>query len=357
MLARAGIIGPGGAGSLHADALRRIGVAVRGVAAVSPDVARRDAERLGLDRAYASVDELVASAEVDVVHVCSPNALHLAHCRAALEAGKHIVAEKPLTTSVREAEELLSLAEDVGVVHALCHTYRYYPMVQALRAVAAGGQLGHVHTIHGTWLAEELLGIDPEHWMLDRRQMGPALSLADVGVHWWDLVEHVTRSAVSDVICETRARRPNARGGEDTAVFVLRLEGGAIATGVVCQAAPGHTNTVTLELIGDRAAAAWDIRSADQLVVRELSGRQRVLQRGTAPVEALGVGARLPPGHPEGHADALRELLSRVYEHIGRGYPARGHPTFVDGLRGLRVLEALSTSARTTRWTAVSTGC
>ena len=355
MLARAGIIGSSGVGTLHADALRRIGVTIAGIAAASPDIARRDAERLGVEGIYPSAEELIASDDIDVVHVCTPNALHLPQCRAALEAGKHVVAEKPLATSARDAEELLHLAEGASVVHALCHTYRYYPMVQVLRKLVASGELGRVHTIHGTWLAEELLAVDPGHWMLDPRQMGASLSLADVGIHWWDLVEHVTAMTISDVMCDTRAARPSAGDGdgEDSAVFVMRLDGGAIASGTVCQAAPGHGNTVTLELIGDRAAATWDIRSANLLVVRELGGAQRVLERATEPVRALGVTTRLPAGQPEGHADALRDLLTRVYDHIRTGDPSAGYPTFADGLRGLRVLEALLQSARGGHWTAV----
>jgi predicted dehydrogenase len=354
VLARAGIIGSSGVGTLHADALRRIGVTITGLAAASPEIAQRDAERLGIESVYASAEDLIMSNDIDVVHVCTPNVLHLPLCRTALMAGKHVVAEKPLATSAHDAEELLQLAESACVVHALCHNYRYYPMVQALRALVLGGQLGRVHTVHGTWLAEELLTIDPGHWMFDPRQMGDSLSLADVGIHWWDLVEHVTATTISDVICEIRTVRPRAGRGEDCAVFLMQLNGGAIATGSVCQAAPGHGNTVTLELIGERATAAWDIRSANVLTVRELGGVHRVLERATGPVEALGVGAQLPVGQPEGHAESLLVLLGRVYDRIRKDESVGDYPTFADGVRGLRVLEALTLSASKKSWTAVA---
>lgn len=354
MLRGAGIVGSSGVGALHADALRRLGVPIAGIAAATPGIARRDAELLGVERAFDSAAELIAAREVEVVHVCAPNALHLPLCRAALSAGKHVVAEKPLCTSAADAEELLHLAEDAGVVHAVCHGYRYYPMVQALRALVAAGDLGRVHCAHGAWMNEELLTIEAYHWMLDPAQMGPSLSLADVGVHWWDLLEHVTGDSIAEVLCERRAARPGAApdDGEDSAVLALRLEGGAIAAATICQAAPGHGNTLTLELLGDRAGAAWDIRRPDVLAIRELGGGQRVLKRGTPAVEALGAASRLPVGQPEGHADVFRALLGRVYECIEGG--GADHPTFADGLRVLRVLEAAARSAREGGWVPVT---
>lgn len=355
MLIRAGIIGPGAAGTLHADALRRIGVEIAAVAALTPELARRDAERLGVPQSHVSAEALVADERIDVVHVCTPNSQHYAHCRVALEAGKHVVAEKPLTTSVANAAELLRLAEQAGVVHALCHGYRYYPMVQALRELVARGQLGRVRAAHGTWLLEELLVLDPSHWMLDPEQMGPALTLADTGIHWWDLVEHTTGAPIREVLCETLTR-PRRIEGEDTAALVLRLDGGILATGIVCQAAPGHGNTVTLELIGERRAAAWDIRDPNRLAVREVDGAQRVIERGMRPAAELGVGSRLPAGQPEGHADAIHTLLARVYAHVhADGLTGReDYPTFADGLHGLQVLDALLDSARTRSWSGVS---
>lgn len=348
---RAGIVGSGGVGRLHADALRRLGVEIVAVAAVNPELARRDAATLGVPRACASAEELIG-ADLDVVHVCTPNALHLSHCRAAIAAGRHVVCEKPLATSVRDSEELLRLAREAGVVHALCHGYRYYPMVQALRALIAGGELGQIQAIHGTWLLEELLGLEPGHWMFDPATMGPSLALADVGVHWWDLAEHVTGSRIAEVLGATRAARPHSdRGGEDTAAIAMRLDSGALVSGMICQVAPGHGNTVTLEAIGERAAAAWDLRDANRLTIRRRGGEQRILERGSAEASRLGVEARLPFGQPEGHADALHELFARIYSGI-EGGPAH-HPTFVDGVRGLRILEALLESARRSAWMPV----
>jgi predicted dehydrogenase len=353
VLTRAGIVGPGGVGRLHIDALLRLGVPIAGVASESAAIARSDAERLGVERAFDSARELATSEEVDVVHVCAPNHLHLPICRAALAAGKHVVAEKPLCTTAADAEALLELAEDAGVVHAVCYGYRCYAMIATLRLLIAAGDLGELHAVAGSWLNDELLTIEPGHWMLDRERMGPSLSLADVGIHWWDLVEHVTEREILEVLCETRTARPGGGDGEDLAVLVLRLKGGAIGAATVSQAAPGHGNTVMLEVIGERATATWDIRSANLLTIRERSGARRVLERATVPVIALGIEAHLPVGQPEGHAEALLGLFQRIYDHVRTGEDSAEHPTFADGVRGLRILEALTRSARDGRWVAV----
>lgn len=355
MLSGAGIVGAGGVGRLHVDALRRLGVRVAGVAAATAELAARDAEELGLEpqAAFASAEALIHSPAVSVVHVCTPNALHARHCRAALAAGKHVVVEKPLTTSSDAAEQLLAQAQDAGVTHAVCHNYRYYTMVQALRSLVARGNLGRVRAVRATWALEELLMLDAEHWMFDRAQMGPALALADVGVHLWDLVEHVVDERITAVICETQVARSHATAsGEDTAAVLARCTGEVLVDALISQAVPGHGNTVVLEVVGERASAEWDIRAADRLVVRGLGGRHRVVERGSAEVTALGVTTGLAHGQPEGHADATRALMARVYRRIAGDRDAE-HPTFADGARGLHVLEALLASARDRRWTPV----
>ena len=354
MLIRAGIIGSSGVGRLHVDALRRIGVEIAGISAATRQIAEEDAVGLGVSEVFASAEELITSDTVDVVHVCAPNVLHFPLCRAALCAGKHVVAEKPLCTSLADAEVLQRLAEERGLIHALCHGYRYYPMIQAMRELISRGQLGHVKAVSGVWLCDELLTIDAGHWMLDPEQMGPSLALADVGIHWWDLVEHVTGAPIVGVMCETRTMRPAASAGEDTAMLIARLDGGTVASATICQVAPGHGNTLALEVVGEHASAAWDIRCAEILTVREVGGGCRVLERASSAAAEIGVEAFLPRGQPEGHSEALRALFDGVYAHIGGRGSGRDHPTFADGVRGLRVLEAALRSARSHTWAPVA---
>ena len=202
---RAGIVGPNGIGRLHADALRRIGVEVAAVAASSEERAREHAHAMGVERWYASPEALIDS-DIDVVHVCTPHYLHAPIARMALDAGKHVVSEKPLAISLADALDLSERAAASGRVHAVCYVYRYYAHVGQLRSWVAEGRLGQVHLGHGTYLADELL-VAPSPWALEPDKTGPWLTAADVGIHWFDLLEHVTGARIRSLAGTFRTAR------------------------------------------------------------------------------------------------------------------------------------------------------
>jgi predicted dehydrogenase len=347
---RAGIVGASGIGRAHADALRRIGVDVVALAGSSPASARRVAAELRVPVACESVEALVARGDVDVVHVCTPNALHAEQVRLALAAGKHVVCEKPLASTAADAALLLAEAEASGRVHAVAYVYRFYPMVQAMRAAVAAGRLGRMHLLRGAYLADFVLAEDPGSWVLDPSLCGPALALADVGVHWWDLAEHVSGRRATAALCTRQAAREPGAPGEDSAAILLRLDGGAVASAVISVAAPGHGNTIELEAIGTRASLRWEHGDPDRLRLGALGAAEESWMRraggggGTAPA--------MPAGHPHGYLDAFRDLIASVYARIAGGEGA-SHPTFADGLRGMRILEALLASAERAAWVDV----
>lgn len=355
---RAGIIGPNGIGRVHIDALRRIGVEVSALVASSPERGAQLAEELRIPRACASAAELVALDDVDVVHVCTPNAFHAEQVRLALGAGKHVVCEKPLAPTAAEAAALQREAEASGLVHAVAYNYRHYPAVQTMRAATADGQLGRVHLIRGAYLLDEILEIDdPGAWLLDPERRGEALSLADVGVHWWDLAEHVSGQRIVEVACSRQAVRAEGAIGEDSAAVMLRLDGGAVAVAAVSGAAPGHSNTIQLELIGTEASAWWEQEDPDKLWLGKLGEPVRRAMRQKEP-EGVRLPAthQMPAGHVHGYLDAFRDLIANVYEAVaqpGDGTPR--YPTFADGAHGVAVLEALVRAADSHEWTAVST--
>ena len=306
--------------------------------------------------ACADAAELARRDDVDVVHVCTPNALHAAQVQVAIDAGKHVVCEKPLATTSAVAQTLLDAAQDAGVGHAVAYNYRSFAMVQALRRSIADGELGRVHLIQGGTLSDELLRDGArDHWLFDPALMGDALTLADVGVHWWDLVAHVSGEPVVEVVCAAQGATTGPDGGEDSTAVMLRLAGGAIAVAALSGVAPGYGNAMTIEAIGTEASALWRQEDPDCLIVGSLGHgqRRRLRTPADAVVDAFPT-THVAAGHIEGYLDAFRALIGAVYSGFADRSAATSYPTFADGVQGLRVLEALVRSAASGRWESVT---
>jgi predicted dehydrogenase len=319
----AGLIGPGTIGRLHAAALADLGVPLAGVVGSSQAAGERAAAELAT-RPYATVEELLADETVGVVHICTPHPLHPALARAALAAGKHVVCEKPLALDVGEARALATAADAAAVVHAVGHDQRFADGIPQLRRAVAAGELGEVHLAQGVFLLDEVRTLDPGHWMLDPARGGTSLTLADIGVHWWDLLEHVTGERVVAGIASTRSLR--AGGLDDSAVIGLRLTGGVQAVASLSQAVatPGR---LTLELAGTEGAAAWE-----------------------------GAEGRDPAQAAAAKRASFGALLRAVYDDVSAGRPAAApaYATFHDGAHGVAVLAALLDSVSAGDWRLVS---
>jgi predicted dehydrogenase len=352
---RAGIIGPQIIGTVHCQALRAIGVEVAGVAASSAERAREHAVRLGVATAFATASDLIHADEIDTVHICTPNHLHAPLCQEALQAGKHVICEKPLATTLMDAHDVLRLANQTNLVHAVCYCYRYYTMPQLLRQWALSGRLGRVHLMQGSFLLDEiLLQTNDQHWMLDPSRIGPSLSLADIGVHWWDLVEFVSGQRAVEVVCANNVMRgPNPRS-DDSDALLMRLDGGAIATAAIGQAAPGHTNTLALELIGTKGSAAWNQERADALWYGPLGEPTQIVERTRLTAEQArclpSVEAR---GPAQDQDDAFRTMMAAIYAPILGQEVGDSFPTFADGVRGMEILTAALRSVAEHRWVNV----
>ncbi|HVA88689.1 MAG TPA: Gfo/Idh/MocA family oxidoreductase [Chloroflexota bacterium] len=352
---RAGIIGPQGIGAVHVAALRRIGVEVAAVAASTEASARRHAARLEVARSFADPHALIHSPDIDTVHICTPNSLHAPLCREALAAGKHVICEKPLATSLADARDLSRLARQAGVVNAVCYVYRYFTMPRLMRTWAASGKLGRVHLIHGSFLLDEILTqADPRHWMLDPTLIGPSLSLADIGVHWWDLVEFVSGQRVVEVVGATQAIRGSDERSDDSDAIMMRLDGGALASAVISQAAPGHTTTLSLELVGTLAGAAWTQEAADTLWYGPLARPPEVIRRPDPADQRMDPRAGSEPeGRVQDAAEAFAEMMAAIYAPIFDSGAHSAYPSFADGVHGMEILAAVLKSAAERRWIAI----
>lgn len=350
---RAGIIGLGGIGRVHLEALRRIGVKVVAIAGSSLNSARQHAGQFNIPVACCP-EELPSLADVEVVHVCATNHLHAKLAEAAIAGGKHVVCEKPLALSADEAWRLVGLAAKKGVVAAVPYAYRYYAMPRLLRSLIAEGRLGEVHLVRGGFVLEEILLRSADHWFLDPARMGNSITLADVGVHWWDLVEYVIGTRVTSVVSSLRSVRSGTKAppGDDSDAVLFLFKSGAAGVAAMSHTAAGHNNTFDIEVFGTEGSARWSEEDPDHLWLHRLAGPVEMMSRSSSVDVDLPDTLQLPAGLPQGFNDAFRDMMSAIYCRI-RGQRETSYPTFEDAARGVSVLEAVLHSAQDQCWTDV----
>lgn len=374
------IVGAGFIGPHHIDAVRRGGYAdVVVLVDRDPDRGPVTARSLGVPRAVTDLEAVLGDPSVDVVHICTPNQTHVDMARAVMEAGKHVVVEKPIAIDRAGAASLLDVERRTGRHAAVALTYRGYPMVRRARELVREGHLGRLLLVHGGYLQDWLSDASDYNWRLDSAAGGVSRAFADIGTHWFDTVEFVTGARVTSVMADLATlvpvrHRPVRSGAassagsgateavtidtEDAATVLIRFEDGARGAVVVSQVSPGHKNELTVQLSGSDRSLGWAQESPERLW---LGARKEsvVLERapsGDRP--PVGVPS-LPAGHPEGWGEALRDLLRPFYAAIAAGDPPpSGHdavyPTLADGARGIALIEAVLESSRIGRWVDVS---
>ncbi len=354
---RAGFVGGGFMAAVHSRAARAARAELAGGTSSSADRARDAAERLGFEAAFDTVDALVADPDIDVVHICTPNTTHAAIARAALEAGKHVVCEKPLATSSADAAELVALAAERGLVAAVPFVYRFHPMAREARARVARGETGRLLSVHGAYLQDWLAGRGDDDWRVDASLGGPSRAFADIGSHLVDLTEFVSGDRIVRLSASTRtvydARATNVDiDTEDLVAVVVELASGAVGTLLVSQVAPGRKNALSIELSGVDASVRFEQERPEQLWVGRTDASS-VIDRD--PARLAPDAARLavvPAGHPMGYQDAFNAFVADAYAAISGATP-EGLPRFEDGLRAVRVTEAVLASAASGTWVEV----
>ena len=370
---RVAIAGTGFIGAVHARSARLAGARIAGVSASSPSRSQEAARALGAERAFESSEALVESPDVDVVHICTPNHLHLPLAEAALAAGKHVVCEKPLATDVAGARRLVDAAASSGTAAAVPFVYRYYPTVREARERVASGQTGALRLLHGTYLQDWLLRADDANWRVDERLGGASRAFADIGSHWCDLAEFISGHRIERVSARLLTAVParvseaghafaTAAGGgelrqvttEDAALVQFETDAGAIGSVVISQISAGRKNRLWIELDGAEEALAFDQEHPEELWCGRREALTIVRRDPTTLTPAAARFATLPAGHPQGYADCFDAFVADVYEGIGASSTIPGTPMFTDGLRAALITEAVMTSAREERWVDVA---
>jgi predicted dehydrogenase len=368
---RAGIVGGGrGAfiGAAHRIAAELDGEAqvVAGALSSHPEIARESAAAWGLERTYTSYKDMAAAeagAEngIDFVIVATPNDLHYPVAKAFLEAGIHVVCDKPLALAVAEGEELVRLAEGGRTLLALTHTYTGYPAVRQAREMVSGGQVGRIRKVMveytQDWLMEPLesRGNKQAAWRTDPARAGLGGCVGDIGTHAANLLEFVTDLRI-EALCADLSSFVGGRRLDDDANILLRLRGGAKGTLVCSQVACGEENRLSIRVYGAQAGLEWQQQEPNTLIHKPAGKPWALLRTGQGYLgEAARAAARLPGGHPEGYLEAFANIYRAFIGDVRRVAlgepPVRDYPSVRDGLRGLQfVARAVASSAAGSVW-------
>ena len=374
----AAVIGTGFIGTVHVEQLRRIGVDVRGVLGSTAERGAARAQALNVRHAYADLDEILGDDSVDVVHVTSPNHLHVPQASAILAAGKHVVCEKPLAMTATESAGLVERARSSGLVNAVNFNIRFYPLHQHIRERIAAGDLGEVRFVTGHYFQDWLLHDTDWNWRLDPSQGGALRAVGDIGSHWLDLMAFVTGQPIVSVMADletfvTARQEPTGpvetfstersantvtrpMGPEDVATLLLRFANGARGSVAVSQISAGRKNSLQWEIDGADGAAWWDSETPDHLWLGHRDRPNELLLRNPALMGPAGrAAAALPGGHVEGFADTFGALFRAIYADVAAGRPIPNPPyaDFAAGHDEMLVNDAIARSSDEGRWIEV----
>jgi len=373
------IIGTGFMGRVHIEGIRRLGhVEVVAVAGSSDASARKFAAEMGVDRSTGDYKSLLADPSIDAVHVLTPNSLHFPMSIAALEAGKAVLCEKPLTVTSAEAKKMVALAAKKNLPNAVCHNLRYYPVVQHVRRIIESGELGEILHVQGTYSQDWLLYETDFNWRIEADRNGELRAMGDIGSHWMDMIQHLTALPITSVCADlatfhkTRKKpkvsvqtfagkklKPSdyedvAITTDDWGAVMLHLGDRARGAFTVSQVAAGCKNKFAFEIYGTKAGVQWNQEEPDRLWIgHRNTPNQLIVKDGSLLHPKAAAYAELPGGHSEGYDDSHKALYKRFYQKVADPSLPVEYPTFEDGLRGMILLEKVAESAKKQKWVKV----
>ena len=372
------LVGSGFIGPVHLEALRRLGRPIAGVVASSPEKADAAARSLGVPRGYPTLADALTDPAVTSVHLTSPNRHHFAQSRMVLEAGRHVICEKPLAMTPAESRALVDLAAKSPGASAVCYNVRFYPLCLEMRERIAAGELGDIHHVTGSYVQDWLLHDTDFNWRVLAEEGGALRAIADIGTHWLDLMQFVVGRHVSEVCADLRTvlptryrpagtsetfssklEKPKATVAvpidtEDYGSVLFHLDGGAGGVFSVSQVFAGKKNAIRLEIAGSKGSFAWDSERPNELWIGRRDRANELLLRDPGLLSpAVRPFANYPGGHNEGFPDSFKQLFRAVYATID-GSPIGGYPTFADGHREIVLCDAILRSRQSRRWESVS---
>ncbi|KYD10702.1 Gfo/Idh/MocA family protein [Saccharococcus caldoxylosilyticus] len=378
-----GIIGTGFSAVSHIEALRRLPqVQIVAIASSSQEKAVEKAKQFGIPKAYGSYDALIHDPEVEVIHNCTRNYLHFPINKAVLEAGKHLLSEKPLAINSEQSYELNELAKKSPGISAVCFNYRHYPLVAEAKEILAR-ECNKVHLVYGGYVQDWLLYDTDYNWRLDPLQNGASRVIADIGSHWCDTVQYVLGKKITEVFADLKTvhsirRKPKNQAStftssnekerenvyidtEDCGSVLIHFEDGTHGVFTVSQVSAGRKNRLYFEIAADTATIAWDQEDPNRLWVgkRDEPNREIVRDPSILSPQAAAL-SHYPGGHQEGWPDGLKNLFLEFYAAVSErkaGKTETGHFSFAtieDGHQLMKLVDAILESHRLRKWVSIS---
>ncbi|MFT3983533.1 MAG: Gfo/Idh/MocA family oxidoreductase [Lachnospiraceae bacterium] len=371
---KAAVIGAGFIGAVHAEMLRRLGN-VHIAALCDAADAEKKAEAMHIKNAYSDYKRMIEEQKPDVIHICTPNGSHYEIAKYAIENGVNFICEKPFTTTVEQARELVKLAAEKDVVGAVNFHNRLYPIPNEMHQMVKNGELGNLFSVHGEYVQDWLLYDTDYSWRLEKGQVGKTRAVADIGSHWMDLAEFVTGEKIMRVNADFRTVYPIRKkpvgkvetfqvltnadyeeipiDTEDEAVVMFETESGAIGTAMISMVFAGKKNTTSLSVAGSEKSLVWTSENLNDLWIGYRDGPNELLTKDASLLhpEAAAL-ASYPSGHIEGFPDAFKNFFKQFYASLDRtgNYD---YACLKDGLREMILCDSIFESAMNRTWVEV----
>ncbi len=375
------LIGTGFIGPIHIEAVRRAGQQVVGILGSSPARSTAAAEKYGIPRGYANLDELLADSAVQAAHVTSPNRYHAEQTAAVLRAGKHVLCEKPLAMTSAESAALVALAKETGLHAGVCYNVRFYPLCHEARARVATGEVGQLLHVTGSYVQDWLLKETDFNWRVLASEGGELRAIADIGTHWLDLLQFIVGEEVTAVCADLQTvhpirKKPSGLNSvetfqadratpvhdeevaidtEDAGNILLQFASGAKGNLHVSQTTAGRKNCIRYEIAGRQEALGWNSERPNELWIGQRDRASELLVRDPALLSPSARGiASYPGGHNEGFSDSFKQLFRSFYGSLSQSPQGpQPYPTLAEGHREIVLCEAILKSHRERGWVEI----
>jgi predicted dehydrogenase len=370
------IVGTGFMGKVHTENVRRVpGVEVAAVVGSRPETAQKFADAMSIPTATANLQDVLNDKTIAAVHICTPNVDHFPQSLAALEAGKAVLCEKPMTMSVAEASRLVNVAKERNAVAGVQHNLRYYPVLQQVRQMIRHGDLGDILIAQGTYSQDWLLYDTDWNWRIDTKENGQLRVMGDIGSHWMDMIQHLTGLKITSLCADLQTfqkTRKRPKGSvetftgkklqaadydavpiktDDFGAVLLKLGDRARGAFAVSQVSAGRKNRFAFEIYGTKSGVAWNQERPDELWIGQRNSPNQIIVKDPSLFDPRAASfADLPGGHSEGYDDTFKQMFRRFYARVADPSAPVEYPTFADGAWGMELLEKVLESSNKQAW-------